>query len=57
MRIAVFSDVHGNRPALEAVLAAIAREQPDLIVNLGDVASGPVDPRERSIWCSSALTS
>lgn len=45
MRIAVFSDVHGNRPALEAVLEAIGREQPELIVNLGDVASGAVDPR------------
>ena len=45
MRIAVFSDVHGNRLALEAVLESIAREQPDAIVNLGDVASGPVDPR------------
>lgn len=45
MRIAVFSDVHGNTPALAAVLAAIDRAQPDLILNLGDVASGAVDPR------------
>lgn len=45
MDVAVFSDVHGNRPALEAVLAAIASEQPDVIINLGDVASGAVDPR------------
>jgi predicted phosphodiesterase len=45
VRIAVFSDVHGNRLALEAVLAAIERERPQLILNLGDVASGAVDPR------------
>lgn len=45
MVIAVFADVHGNRPALEAVLDAIAREAPLLTVNLGDVASGAVDPR------------
>ena len=45
MVLAVLSDVHGNRPALEAVLAAIAREPPEMILNLGDVASGAVDPR------------
>ena len=45
MRLAVLSDVHGNSLALEAVLAAIDRSQPDLILNLGDVASGAVDPR------------
>jgi predicted phosphodiesterase len=43
--LAVIADVHGNRPALEAVLAAIDRESPELILNLGDVASGAVDPR------------
>ena len=43
--LAVFADVHGNRPALEAVLAAIDRERAALIVNLGDLASGAVDPR------------
>ena len=45
MRIAVLSDVHGNRFALEAVLADIDRERPQTIINLGDVASGAVDPR------------
>lgn len=45
MRIAAFSDVHGNTPALVAVLAAIADLDPDLVVNLGDLASGGVDPR------------
>lgn len=43
--IAVFADLHGNTFALEAFLAAIAPERPDLVVNLGDIASGGVDPR------------
>jgi predicted phosphodiesterase len=46
MRVAVFADVHGNLPALEAVLAEIAGSGADLIVNLGDCASGPLWPRE-----------
>ncbi|MGL6236002.1 MAG: metallophosphoesterase family protein [Segniliparus sp.] len=43
--LAVFSDVHGNTPALRAVLAAIADEDADIVMNLGDIASGGVDPR------------
>ena len=31
MRVAIFSDIHGNLPALEAVLADIAAQQPDLV--------------------------
>ena len=46
MRIAVVSDIHGNLPALEAVLADIERSGVDLIVNLGDIVSGPLWPRE-----------
>jgi predicted phosphodiesterase len=46
MRIAVISDVHGNIEALEAVLADIATRGVDLIVNLGDVLSGPLFPVE-----------
>lgn len=46
MRIAVVSDIHGNLPALQSVLAEIAREGVDLTVNLGDIASGPLWPRE-----------
>lgn len=42
MRVAALSDIHGNLPALEAVLAEVAREAPDLIVVCGDVASGPL---------------
>jgi putative phosphoesterase len=46
MRIAAVSDIHGNLPALEAVLADIARHKVDVIVNLGDILSGPLWPRE-----------
>jgi predicted phosphodiesterase len=46
MRIALFSDTHGNLPATEAVLAAIACERPDQIVCLGDVALFGPQPRE-----------
>jgi predicted phosphodiesterase len=45
MRIAVLSDVHGNRLALEAVLDDIVRQAPDATVNLGDMVSGPLEPR------------
>lgn len=41
-RIAVVSDVHGNAPALAAVLAEIEREQPDLVVSCGDLTWGPL---------------
>lgn len=44
MRLAVISDVHGNLPALEAVLAAI--DGVDLTVNLGDLLSGYVQPAQ-----------
>jgi predicted phosphodiesterase len=44
MRIAVISDVHGNLPALDAVLAAIVDQGVDLVVNCGDLLSGFVDP-------------
>jgi predicted phosphodiesterase len=46
MRIAAISDVHGNLPALDAVLEDIAEESVDLVVNLGDLLSGGVQPRE-----------
>lgn len=44
MRIAVIADVHGNLLALEAVLAHLLTALPDVIVNLGDLVSGPFDP-------------
>jgi predicted phosphodiesterase len=37
MRTAIFSDVHGNLTALEAVLADIKQQSPDLIVFAGDL--------------------
>jgi len=42
MRVAAISDIHGNLPALEAVLEEIRRDQPDVIVVCGDVAAGPM---------------
>ncbi|MDP1730072.1 MAG: metallophosphoesterase family protein [Devosia sp.] len=44
MRLAVISDVHGNRFALEAVLDDIAARSVDSTVNLGDLVSGPMEP-------------
>ncbi len=46
MRLAVIADIHGNVLALRAVLADIARRSADQIINLGDVVSGPLWPRE-----------
>src|ERR1700716_284664 len=43
MRFAAIADVHGNPLALEAVIADIRAEGIDDIVNLGDMASGPLD--------------
>lgn len=41
-RIAVLADIHGNVPAFEAVLADLAKEQPDEILVGGDlVGRGP----------------
>ena len=37
MKIAVFSDVHGNLKALKTVLQQIGEQDPDLSVFLGDV--------------------
>jgi diadenosine tetraphosphatase ApaH/serine/threonine PP2A family protein phosphatase len=45
MRFAAIADVHGNYLALEAVMADIRAQGIDAIVNLGDMASGPLDAR------------
>lgn len=45
MRVAALYDIHGNLPALEAVLEDIRRERIDQIVVGGDVVPGPM-PRE-----------
>jgi putative phosphoesterase len=46
MRIAAIADVHGNLDALRVVLSHIRTLAPDLIVNLGDHVSGPLQPAE-----------
>ena len=46
MRLAVLADIHGNLPALEAVVADIASRRVDAVVNLGDCVSGPLWPAE-----------
>lgn len=46
MRIAILSDIHGNLPALEAVLDDTRRRGVTRIVNLGDSLSGPLLPLE-----------
>jgi putative phosphoesterase len=42
MRIAILADIHGNLRALEAVQSDIRKQSPDLVVNLGDHLSGPL---------------
>ncbi|ACZ39698.1 MAG: metallophosphoesterase family protein [Sphaerobacter thermophilus] len=42
MRVAAIYDIHGNLPALEAVLTEIEQDGVDLIVVGGDVAAGPM---------------
>lgn len=44
MRIALVSDIHGNLPALEAVIEDTRRRAVTRIVNLGDSLSGPLLP-------------
>jgi putative phosphoesterase len=46
MRIAIVSDIHGNRTAFEAVLTDLQQTSPDLILHGGDLAdsgSSPID--------------
>lgn len=46
MRLGVIADIHGNLPALEAVLAKLDGASVDRLINLGDCASGPLWPAE-----------
>jgi predicted phosphodiesterase len=46
MRIAVVSDIHGNRTAFEAVLADLRLTAPDLILHGGDLADSGSSPVE-----------
>lgn len=53
MRIAIISDIHGNWPALEAVLLDIQKSSVDQIICLGDLANGGPYPAE----CIAAIQS
>jgi putative phosphoesterase len=46
MRIAIVSDIHGNRRAFDAVLADLREIAPDIIVHGGDLSSGGAHPAE-----------
>jgi putative phosphoesterase len=42
MRVAVLADIHGNLPALDAVLSDVGAAGADAIVLNGDIATGPM---------------
>jgi predicted phosphodiesterase len=42
LRVAALADVHGNAPALEAVLTEVAHEGVDAVVFCGDLTWGPL---------------
>jgi putative phosphoesterase len=42
VRIAALADIHGNLRALEAVQRDLRKQSPDVVVNLGDHLSGPL---------------
>lgn len=46
MKIALFSDIHANLPALEAFFASIERQKPDAVYCLGDLVGYNVWPNE-----------
>jgi predicted phosphodiesterase len=46
MRVAVVTDIHGNRRALQAVLADLKHVAPDLILHGGDLVFGGTRPAE-----------
>jgi len=46
MRIAIVSDIHGNRTAFEAVLTDLCQTSPDLILHGGDLPHGGSSPAE-----------
>ncbi len=48
MRLAVIADIHGNEPALDAVLRSIAKLRVDRLVVAGDVVNG--GPDSRACW-------
>lgn len=46
MKIAFFSDIHANLPALQAVLADIEQIKPDFVYCLGDLVGYNIWPNE-----------
>ena len=46
MKYGVFSDVHGNLEALEAVLHALRQEEVDRVWCLGDLVGYGANPNE-----------
>src|SRR5579871_5960253 len=46
MRLGLIADIHGNLLALDVVLQALAEEQVDRIICLGDIGSLGPQPRE-----------
>jgi predicted phosphodiesterase len=46
IRIAVVSDIHGNRTALEAVIADLRSAAPDLVLHGGDLADSGSSPTQ-----------
>ena len=46
MRVAIVSDIHGNRRAFEAVLADLKEVAPDLVLHGGDLAAGGAHPAD-----------
>jgi predicted phosphodiesterase len=46
VRIAIVSDIHGNRTALEAVLEDLRDTAPDLVLHGGDLADSGSYPAE-----------
>lgn len=46
MRLAIFSDIHGNLQALDAVLADIDAQRPEAIYCLGDLVGYGANPNE-----------
>lgn len=46
MRVAIVSDIHGNRTAFEAVLADLRQTSPDIVFQGGDLADAGSRPVE-----------
>ncbi len=46
MRVAIISDIHGNRRAFQAVIADLRQVAPDLVLHGGDLAYGGAHPAD-----------